>query len=126
MQSWQDALKECEKTLEKGDRERALGVKSIQNFRDELETLQDKYSDEQSVRAINPLTCTTRWLEEIGHKLQILNGCKESISDFSKVRRDTVKVNREIVILWLSIIMTFRNEGYGREGQLRSYKIILH
>lgn len=51
MESWQDTLKECEKTLEKGDRERALGVKSIQDFRNELEALQNKHPDQQSVRA---------------------------------------------------------------------------
>ena len=65
---------------------------------------------------MSPLTRITRWLEKIGHKLRTSNDCKHSITDFSKVIGDTVEVNKEIVILWLNIIMAFRNEGQGRGG----------
>ncbi|KAF0329893.1 transcriptional xre family [Colletotrichum asianum] len=169
-QSWRDALKECERTLERHDHERALGVKSIQDFRAELGKLTAEYKDEQSINAIrlihptldhyetfaenfvtmmahpvdtsmmwgllflvfklalggtspvssavfNPLTRITRWLERIGHKLEVSNDCKSCITDFSKVKGDTVEVNKEIIVLWLNIIMTFRNEGLGREGK---------
>jgi hypothetical protein len=51
-QSWHDALQECEKTLERHDRERALHVQSLQHFRDELESLLTEYPDEQSRKAI--------------------------------------------------------------------------
>ncbi|KAK6213364.1 putative pfs domain-containing protein [Colletotrichum tabaci] len=170
-QSWHDALKECEKTLERHDHERALGVKSIQDFRNELGSLSIEYQDEQSQKAfrlihptldhyetfaknfvsmmshpvdtsmmwgllflvfklalrtsdlaspttVNPLTRIIRWLEKIGHKLEVSNDCRDRITDFSKVKGHTVEVNREIVILWLNIIMTFRNEEYGNDISL--------
>jgi len=41
--SWHDTLKECEKTLERHDLERALGVKSIQDFWAELVHLMAEY-----------------------------------------------------------------------------------
>jgi hypothetical protein len=69
-----------------------------------------------SAGPVSPLSRITRWLEKIGHKLRASNDCKHSITDFSKVMGDTVEVNKEIVILWLNIIMTFRNEGQGSGG----------
>lgn len=45
------------------------------------------------------------------------NDCKESIADFSKVNGDTVEVNREIGVLWLNVIMAFRNQGCGHQGR---------
>jgi len=65
---------------------------------------------------VSPLGKITRWLDRIGHKLRASNDCKHSITDFSKVMGDTVEVNREIVILWLNIIMIFWNEGQGSGG----------
>lgn len=165
-QSWQEALKHCEKTLERHDKQRAMGVKSLPDFQRELDGLLSEYTDEQSRKAIrlilptlchyeefahnfvnmmarpvetsmmwgllflvfevslastetgplSPLSRITRWLEEIGHKLRTSNQCKDSITDVGKVKGDTVEVNTEIVILWLNIIMTFRNaEGHGDE-----------
>ncbi|KAK1636213.1 hypothetical protein BDP81DRAFT_489364 [Colletotrichum phormii] len=170
-QSWLDALKECEVTLERHDHGRALGVKSIQDFRDELEKLTAEYQDDESNNAIrlihpvldhyetfaknfvsmmahpvdtsmmwgllflvfklalsgsslaspstfNPLKRITKWLERIGHKLEVSNDCKDCITDLSKIKKDTVAVNKEVVLLWLNIIMTFRNKGLGREFSL--------
>ncbi|KAK1830086.1 hypothetical protein QBC39DRAFT_426826 [Podospora conica] len=172
--SWHDTLKECEKRLERHDHDRALGVKSIQDFRAELVHLMAEYQDERSAKAIalihptldhyetfaqnfvsmmanpvdtsmmwgllylvfklalastdpvnqtldNSLTRITRWLEKIGHKLQVLNECKGVITDFSKVKGETVEVNREIIVLWLNIIMTFRdNEASSSETSLNA------
>ncbi len=65
---------------------------------------------------MSPLTRINKWLEKIGHKLRASNDCKQSIPDPSKVVGDTIEVNKEIVILWLNIIMTFRNEAQGPQG----------
>jgi len=55
-QSWHDTLQECERTLERHDRQRALQVKSLQDFRDELDHLlaaeYPEHPDEQSRKAI--------------------------------------------------------------------------
>ncbi|KAI0139030.1 hypothetical protein F4776DRAFT_47404 [Hypoxylon sp. NC0597] len=162
-ESWQESVKECERTLERYDYERALQVKSPQNFREELGKLFIEYPDEPSKKAIiliyptldhyetfarnfvdmmanpvdtsmmwgllflvfklalgstgpvSPLSRITRWLEKIGHELRESNNCRERITDLEKVKSDTVEVNKEIVILWLNIIMTFRNKGQGHE-----------
>lgn len=52
-------------------------------------------------------------LEKIGHKLNRLNQCARSLRDFSQIKGDTIEINREMVILWLNIIMTFRNQEFG-------------
>ncbi|KAK1455472.1 hypothetical protein CMEL01_04232 [Colletotrichum melonis] len=172
-ESWHAALRRCEATLERHDHERALGVKSIQDFRDELEKLTAEYQDRESHDAIrlihpvldhyetfaknfvsmmahpvdtsmmwgllflvfklalggsspasqstfNPLTEIKKWLDRIGHKLEVSNDCKNSIpdSDIRRVQKDTVEVNTYIVDLWLDIIMAFRNEGKGHEVSL--------
>ncbi|KAF2753267.1 hypothetical protein EJ05DRAFT_504920 [Pseudovirgaria hyperparasitica] len=165
VQSWQEALKKCERVLEKHDHDRALRVKSLQNFRTELNSLLTEFPDEEPRRAItliqptldhyeifaqnfvnmmqnpvdtsmmwgllfivfklalgstgplSPLRRVSRWLEKIGHKLRTSNDCSDRIIDVEKVKGDTVEVNKEIVLLWLNVIMTFRLQG-GRETQL--------
>ncbi|KAI1410375.1 hypothetical protein F5Y13DRAFT_192236 [Hypoxylon sp. FL1857] len=165
-QSWHESIKECERTLERHDHERAMQVKSLQNFRDELGKLFIEYPDDSSKKAIiliyptldhyetfaqnfvnmmanpvdtsmmwgllflvfklalgstgpvSPLSRITRWLEKIGHELRDSNNCRDRITDLEKVKSDTVEVNKEIVILWLNIIMTFRNKGQGHETWL--------
>ncbi|KAM5361674.1 hypothetical protein ACJZ2D_012951 [Fusarium nematophilum] len=67
---------------------------------------------------VTPLGRITKWLGRIGHKLQTSNMCTEGITDLSKVKGDTVQVNNEIIMLWLNIIMTFRNEAQGSESWL--------
>lgn len=57
-------------------------------------------------------------LEKIGHKLNRLNQCAISLKDFSKIKGDTTEINREMVILWLNIIMTFRNQEFGEKYSL--------
>ncbi|KAI1458139.1 hypothetical protein F4805DRAFT_474585 [Annulohypoxylon moriforme] len=161
IQSWQDTIKQCEKTLERHDHERALQVKSLQDFRDELGKLLIEYPDDPSRKAIllihphldyyevfarnfidmmenpvdtsmmwgllslvfrlalessgpvSPLRQITTWLERIGLELKHSNECRNKITDPEDVKFDTVVVNKEVVILWLNIIMTFRNEGVG-------------
>ncbi|CAG8978830.1 hypothetical protein HYALB_00013204 [Hymenoscyphus albidus] len=61
---------------------------------------------------ITPIIRITRWLERIGQKLKASNDCKGIITDFSKVKGDTVKVDREIIVLWLNVIMAIRNGGF--------------
>lgn len=58
----------------------------------------------------------TKWLEKIGHKLRASNEGWDSITDFTKVKFDATEVNRELVVLWLNFIMTFRNQGQERGG----------
>ncbi|KAI0115622.1 hypothetical protein GGR51DRAFT_503594 [Nemania sp. FL0031] len=165
VESWEEALKECRKRLEGDDRKRALQVKSLQDFRSELESLLKEYPNKPAMKAITllyptlehyetfaqnfvammenpvdtsmmwgllflvlklalgsvlrgqtgPLNRITKWLEKIGHKLRASNDCSGNITDFEKVKGDTVEVNKEIVILWLNVIMTFRNQGNGRD-----------
>ena len=50
-------------------------------------------------------------LEQIGHKLRRMNDCSTSFSDTSKIIGDTVEINREIITLWLNIIMFFRTQS---------------
>ncbi|KAI0898720.1 hypothetical protein F4806DRAFT_506706 [Annulohypoxylon nitens] len=162
-QSWQDAIKRCEVSLEKHDYKRALQVKSRQDFREELGKLSSEYPDEQSRKAISlihphldhyetfaqnfvdmmenpvdtsmmwgllflvfklalgssgpisPLKQIITWLESIGLELKHSNECRIKIADPENVKFETVKVNKEVVILWLNIIMTFRNEGLGNK-----------
>lgn len=52
-------------------------------------------------------------LEKIGHKLRRLNQCTSSLKDFSEIKGDTLEINREMIILWLNVIMTFRNQEIG-------------
>ncbi|KAF2116367.1 hypothetical protein BDV96DRAFT_51023 [Lophiotrema nucula] len=166
VQSWNEALKECEAKLERGDHERALLVRSLQDFRSELDNLVNEFTDAQSKKAImlihptldqyetfaknfvtmmenpvdvsmmwgllflvfklalgdkgsvGPLSHITKWLEKIGHKLRTSNECSSNISDIEKVKGDTLEVNKEIVVLWLNIIMTFRNQSHGREVRI--------
>ncbi|KAI0104454.1 hypothetical protein F4814DRAFT_430828 [Daldinia grandis] len=171
IQSWNEAVKQCENKLERRDYERALEVNSPQDFRDELRRLLDEYPDEpsriaitllyptldhyetfarlfvdmmyhpidtsmmwgllslvfklalESTGEINPLENITRWLESIGRKLQDSNDCYQRITDSKKVKNDIIEVNREIVILWINIIMTFRNKGQGHESFLNKSAI---
>lgn len=51
-------------------------------------------------------------LEKIGHKLKSLNQCVKSLKDFSQTKGDTVEINHEMVILWLNIIMKFKNQEF--------------
>ncbi len=74
-------------------------------------------------RPVSPLSRITRWLDKIGQKLRASDDCKPSIVNFSKVMGDTVEVEKEIIILWLNIVMTFRNEAQGR-GCLTDAKMI--
>ncbi|KAK7990146.1 hypothetical protein PG989_010461 [Apiospora arundinis] len=50
--AWNEALKTAEDRLERNDHERALQVKSLETFRDELENLLREYPDEQPKKAI--------------------------------------------------------------------------
>ncbi|KAL8896345.1 MAG: hypothetical protein Q9207_007750 [Kuettlingeria erythrocarpa] len=59
----------------------------------------------------------TRMLEQIGHKLRRLNECSSAFSDTSKIKGDTVEINREIVILWLNIIMFFRTQSQSMDSR---------
>lgn len=52
LHSWEETLKECDKTLERQDRERALQVKSLEDFRGQLEILLKEYPDDRSRKAI--------------------------------------------------------------------------
>ncbi|KAI0888151.1 uncharacterized protein GGS22DRAFT_185531 [Annulohypoxylon maeteangense] len=165
-QSWQDTITQCERTLERPDLERALRVKSRQDFREELGKLLINYPDEPSKKAIllihphldhyevfarnfvdmmenpvdtsmmwgllslvfnlalgssgpiSPLRQITTWLERIGLELKHSNECRNKITDLEGVKSDVVEVNKEVVILWLNIIMMFRNEGVGHESWL--------
>ncbi|KAI0377693.1 hypothetical protein F5Y04DRAFT_263483 [Hypomontagnella monticulosa] len=53
IQSWEDAINECEKKLERHDYERALLVKSLQEFGIELQKLLIEFPNEPSKKAIN-------------------------------------------------------------------------
>ncbi|KAI1087828.1 hypothetical protein F5B19DRAFT_46663 [Rostrohypoxylon terebratum] len=165
-QSWRDAVKQCEITLEKHDYKRALQVKSRQKFREELGQLSNEHPDGQSRKAISlvhpyldhydifaqnfvnmmanpvdtsmmwgllflvfklalgssgsisPLRQIITWLETISVELKHSNECRIKIADPEKIKFDTVNVNKEVVILWLNIIMTFRNEGLGDDIRL--------
>ncbi|CAH0056955.1 unnamed protein product [Clonostachys solani] len=169
LQSWHDALAECEKKLERQDHQRALQIKTLQDFRNELNHLLEQCSEERSRRAVlllyptlddfetfaqnfvrmmlrpvdtsmmwgllflvlklalldqgpvGPLQYITRWLEKIGHRLRDSNDCNKNINDFMKVKGDTVEVNKEIMTLWINIIMMFRNQDQGLEAGLDEY-----
>ncbi|KAI0426341.1 hypothetical protein F5Y09DRAFT_334237 [Xylaria sp. FL1042] len=158
LKSWREALRECERTLEQDDHQRALQTKSLQDFRAELEALMREYNDDNFVSMMahpvdvsmmwgllflvfklalassthsitnqlvrgameptNPLIRITQWLERIRHRLRASNDCKLESTHFGKIKGDTVEVNREIVILWLNIIMTVRNKSQGLESWL--------
>ncbi|KAI1654754.1 hypothetical protein F4813DRAFT_194925 [Daldinia decipiens] len=77
----------------------------------------------ESTGEINPLDNITRWLENIGRKLQDSNDCYQRITDSERVKNDMIELNREIVILWINIIMTFRNKGQGHESFLNKSAI---
>ncbi|GAW26878.1 putative pfs domain-containing protein [Rosellinia necatrix] len=152
VESWEQALKECQMRSEEGGHERALQVKTLQNFRSELGVLMKQYPNEHTAKAISlihptldhyetfaqnfvammespvdtsmmwgseykerasALSRITKWLETIGHKLRASNDYYGNITDLEKVKGDTVEVNKEIVILWLNIIMTFRSQEPG-------------
>ncbi|KAI1097155.1 P-loop containing nucleoside triphosphate hydrolase protein [Jackrogersella minutella] len=51
-QSWQDAIQQCEKTLERHDYIRALQVKSLQDFHNELGRLLVEHPNQPSITAI--------------------------------------------------------------------------
>ena len=52
-------------------------------------------------------------LKAISHKLQILNKCSQSLVSYHDVKEDTLYINRDIVVLWLKIIMVFRDPESG-------------
>ena len=56
----------------------------------------------------------SRILREIGHRLMILNDISQEISDYTQYKPEAVEINREIVILWLNIIMIFRTQARGK------------
>ncbi|KAF2969313.1 hypothetical protein GQX73_g4250 [Xylaria multiplex] len=64
------------------------------------------------------LSRITKWLDNIGHKLRVSNDCSAGITDVDKVKGDTVEVHKEIVILWLNIIMTLRKEERGKSNDI--------
>ena len=68
----------------------------------------------------SPLSRITNWLDKISHKLRALNDCSIMITteNAEKVKRDTLEVKKEVVILWLNVIMTFRSQGLGHQGKL--------
>lgn len=70
---------------------------------------------------ISPLKQIITWLESIGLELKHSNECRIKIADPENVKFETVKVNKEVVILWLNIIMTFRNEGLGNKSMYFQY-----
>ncbi|KAF4458057.1 NB-ARC and TPR domain protein [Fusarium austroafricanum] len=165
-EAWLAAIAECERKLDPVDYGRALQVKSVQDFRNELVGL--TYADDKPKKAISliyptldhyeafaqnfvnmmadpvdtsmmwgllflvfevalgsccdsqvtPLDRIIKWLGNIGYQLKASNMCREIIADVKQVKDDTVKVNKEIIILWLNIIMTFRNEGRGGDLHL--------
>lgn len=53
-------------------------------------------------------------LEQIGYKLRWMNECSSAFADTSKIKGVTVEINREIVILWLNLIMFFRLQSSGK------------
>jgi hypothetical protein len=55
-------------------------------------------------------------LKEIGHKLRMINECSQSLGGFNKVKAETAEINREIVMLWLNIIMIFRTQSMGENS----------
>lgn len=68
MQSWQAALKECERKLEKKDYRLAMKVKSLEDFDNELKTLVTVYSDDESARAIKLIIPTLYHYETFAQK----------------------------------------------------------
>jgi hypothetical protein len=76
-------------------------------------------SDDGGTEPSSPLSRITRWLEKIGHKLRASNDRSPYIpdDDSEKVKGDALEVNKEIVILWLNVIMTFRITSDTNEGK---------
>ena len=52
-------------------------------------------------------------LRSISNKLEKLNEILTTVSDFAKFKAQMVEINREIFMLWLNIIMTFRTADIG-------------
>jgi hypothetical protein len=64
----------------------------------------------ESEESVNRIT---RMLRAIGHKIAVLNGCSHFLTDYSVVKGDTIEIHKEIMNLWLNIIMIFRNQSFG-------------
>lgn len=58
----------------------------------------------------------TRMLEQIGHKLKRLHLCSVSLNDYSQIKGDMMEIHREMIMLWLNIIMTFRQQEFGKHN----------
>jgi hypothetical protein len=58
-------------------------------------------------------------LERIGHELSRLNQCAVSLAsgDYVQVKADMLEIHREM-ILWLNIIMTFKDQEPGEQFSL--------
>jgi hypothetical protein len=67
-------------------------------------------SNQLSLESKGTIERITTMLEKIGHKLRRLT----SVRDHSQIKGVAVEINREMVVLWLNIIMTFRNETFRR------------
>jgi hypothetical protein len=52
-------------------------------------------------------------LREVSHRLKVLTDVSKSLEDLDTVKNDTVEINRELLMLWLNIIMFFRTQIYG-------------
>jgi len=54
-------------------------------------------------------------LKQIGHRLRRLNQCATSLTsgDYVQVKLDMLEIHREMILLWLNIIMTFRTPDLG-------------
>jgi hypothetical protein len=66
-----------------------------------------------SLESEESISRISRMLRAISHKIQVLNGCSHSLTDYSVVKGDTVEIHKEIINLWLNIIMIFRNQSLG-------------
>ena len=174
IESWKATLEECKKKLEPSDHQRALEIKTLEDFRLELDKLQKEYREDAPKHVIMLLYPTldhydqftqsfvkmmaqavetsmlwgllylvvkvrkacllvvnsthsnklsfeskgtivriTKMLEKIGQELRRMNGCSASISDVAQIKGDTVEINREIIVLWLNVIMVFRTQVFG-------------
>jgi hypothetical protein len=77
-------------------------------------TFSVRIDEEQlSLESEESISRIRRMLQAIDFKIAVLNGCSRSLVDHSVVKSDTVEIHKEIMNLWLNIIMIFRNQSFG-------------